>query len=92
MGTLQTPAVIAAVSAHESLFSLRYMMRDNRNFVRRIASPINSNIWSYGSRILGIVSEQYGPGFDQDLDFLLCYQKYSGQSEFLATPSKDVFN
>jgi len=57
----------------------------------KLQAPIGEEVARFSAREWFWLKEQYGPGFDQDLDFLLCYQKYTGQKDFLATPSREIF-
>jgi hypothetical protein len=53
--------------------------------------PFGEEVARFSAREYFWLQDNYGVGFDEDTDFLLCYQRLRGQ-QFLAKPSRDVFN
>ena len=53
--------------------------------------PFGEEVARFSAREYFWLLDNYGPGFDEDTDFLLCYQRLRGQ-QFLAKPSREVFN
>lgn len=53
--------------------------------------PYGEEVARFSAREYFWLLKQYGPGFDDDLDFLLCYRKYRDQTA-LAAPSREIFN
>jgi hypothetical protein len=52
--------------------------------------PYGEEVARFSAREYFWLLDQYGPGFDDDLDFLLCYRKYRNQTG-LAEPSREIF-
>lgn len=58
---------------------------------RHVKVPFGEEVARFSAREYFWLMDNYGPGFDDDLDFLMCYRKYRDQN-FLATPSKEIFS
>jgi hypothetical protein len=81
---------VAFEKAKREVSKMRERVTENAYKDSKLKPAYGTEIGRFSGREWRWLQSQY-PGFENDWDFMCCYQKYTGQDQFLAAPDKAFF-